>query len=48
MKRFIITYLAPPKAAMEAMMNATPEQKAEKKTAAQPRAWRVVEFINAL
>jgi hypothetical protein len=29
MKRFIVTYLAPPKAAMEAMMNATPEQKAE-------------------
>ena len=29
MARFIVTYLAPAKAAMEAMMNATPEQKAE-------------------
>lgn len=29
MKRYIVTYLAPPQAAMEAMMNATPEQKAE-------------------
>lgn len=29
MKRYIVTYLAPPMAAMEAMKNATPEQKEE-------------------
>lgn len=29
MKKFIVTYIAPPQAAMEKMMNATPEEKAE-------------------